>query len=423
MQHPPGRFLRPARQCNADPSPPQHAARRPDGPSGRPVVPSVLEAGIVEWMDCDWRRSWRPPADGETTGAVPWPSPPTPRFVRSAPGRWPGRSPEPGTDPGRYPRRARAGRRPPPPVAGAGGCGARSSMARAAVMTSMRHHPGRRCRRSAQLAGRGPPHRHVVLLHGGSRDAVDAGRAGQPAAVGHQGGRAVLGQHQAGVDARVGSQESGQTVGAGRVEVPVDPPLGDRRERRRRRWRGSLRRTRVGRRGSCRTTPPARRAERPGCRWRWPAPARSPGGRGRGCREPPRAPGGRSAASRRPAPGCRPAGARPRSPSRPGRPACWRPTRAWPGWGRRADSSGRKAWSVPSSPSTDMAAATSAVRSSSSMSAQARHSMPEHPVGAVGEGESLLGLQDKRGRDPPSADAAAAAGPPALPVDRPRPRR
>ena len=75
----------------------------------------------------------------------------------------------------------------------------------------------------------------------------------------------------------------------------------------------------------------------------------------------------------------------------------WRPRAAWPGCGRSAWSSAAKTRSVPSWPSTDIAAAMSAVRSSSRRSVDRQHQHAEHAVGAVDQRQALLGGQlDRR---------------------------
>ena len=83
---------------------------------------------------------------------------------------------------------------------------------------------------------------------------------------------------------------------------------------------------------------------------------------------------------------------------------------ACPGCGRSACRSAAKTSSVPSRPSTHIAAATSATTSSSRRSCRARHEHPEHAVGAVDERQALLLLElDRRdagsrpGRRPPAS--------------------
>ena len=71
----------------------------------------------------------------------------------------------------------RAAARRPPRVAGDGSSGA-AQVERAGRGEDLdRDHPGQPVDRAAQLAGRRPAHRHVVLLHRARRDRVDAGRA------------------------------------------------------------------------------------------------------------------------------------------------------------------------------------------------------------------------------------------------------
>ncbi len=91
-----------------------------------------------------------------------------------------------------------------------------------------RDHPRQPVDRSAQLASRGPAHRHVVLLHRRRGDRVDAGRGGQPLHLGDDRGLRVLRDHVPGVDAGVGGEERRQAVAAGLVEEPVGAALGDR---------------------------------------------------------------------------------------------------------------------------------------------------------------------------------------------------
>ena len=62
------------------------------------------------------------------------------------------------------------------------------------------------------LAGGGGAHAHVVLLVGGGGDAVHAGGMGVDLVLGHDGGRRVLADHVAGVEAAPGGQKGGQTV-------------------------------------------------------------------------------------------------------------------------------------------------------------------------------------------------------------------
>ena len=80
----------------------------------------------------------------------------------------------------------------------------------------------------AQLAGRAPGHRHVVLLHGARRHGVDRGRSSQPPVLGHHRRLRVVADHHAGVDAGVRRQEGREAVRAGAVEHPVGAALGQR---------------------------------------------------------------------------------------------------------------------------------------------------------------------------------------------------
>ena len=81
---------------------------------------------------------------------------------------------------------------------------------------------------------------------------------------------------------------------------------------------------------------------------------------------------------------------------------------ACPGWGRIAWSSGAKTRSVPSWPSTDMAAATSAVRSSIRRSAIAITSMPSIPSVPLIRASPSLAASSTGSR--PAAASASAAG-------------
>ncbi len=176
----------------------------------------------------------------------------------------------------------------------------------------------------AQLAGRPPPHRHVVLLHGAGGDGVDAGRDGEPPVLGHHRRLRVVGDHHAGVDPGVGRQERRQAVRAGAVEQPVGAPLGQRAEV------GDGDGEEVADVGERRAVEvaarldPAVAAGPSGCRWRPPARDRRRPRRGRRCRAPRRGPGACSAASRRPGPGGRPRGGWRRWPTRPAAGAGWR---------------------------------------------------------------------------------------------------
>ena len=91
-----------------------------------------------------------------------------------------------------------------------------------------RDDPGQPVDRPAQLAGGGPAHRDVVLLHRARRDRVDAGRDGEPLELGDDRGLGVLRDHQAAVDAGVVGEERRQVVVARPVEEAVAAALGDR---------------------------------------------------------------------------------------------------------------------------------------------------------------------------------------------------
>ena len=80
---------------------------------------------------------------------------------------------------------------------------------------------------------------------------------------------------------------------------------------------------------------------------------------------------------------------------------------ACPGWGRRSCRSAAKTSSVPSSPSTDMAAATSATTSSSRRSWMARHSIPSMPSVPLMRARPSFS-SSSTGRMPAAARASAA---------------
>ena len=88
-------------------------------------------------------------------------------------------------------------------------------------------HGGQPVHGPAQLAGRGPAHGHVVLLHGAARDRVDRRRHGQPLELGHHRGLRVVRDHVAGVHAGVVGQERRQAVRPGHVQHPVGAAFGD----------------------------------------------------------------------------------------------------------------------------------------------------------------------------------------------------
>ena len=213
------------------------------------------------------------------------------------------------------------------------------------------------------------------------------------------------------VDAGVVGEERRQPVVAGLVEQAVGAALADATPRRRRRWRGSRARSRPGRRGSCRCDSTRPSASTTGLSTA--AAQLAAGDRGgvrRGCRGRRRAPAGRSAASRRPGPGCsRPAV---RGHDRRSRPASSRmlaADAAWPGCGRRACRSAAKTRSVPSSASTLIAAAMSAVSSRRAQVGDGQHQHAEHAVGAVDERQALLRGAARPARCPAAASASAAA--------------
>ena len=68
-------------------------------------------------------------------------------------------------------------------------------------------------------------HGDMVLLVGGGGDGVHAGRIGLLLVLRHQGGGGHLGDHEAGVEARLGSQE-GRQAGQRRIDQHGDPALG-----------------------------------------------------------------------------------------------------------------------------------------------------------------------------------------------------
>ena len=254
-------------------------------------------------------------------------------------------------------------------VAGGGrAAGARRSSARAAVrisMASTRVSPST-ARRSLRAACQ-PIDTWSSCI---AEDGIESTRAGTASRLSSEtiAGRGVLGDHVAGVDAGVVGQERRQAVAAGDVEQPVGAPLADARDVGDRDGQEVEHVGRPGRRGSCRCDSTRPSGSTTGL---------SIGGgelavgdrrrRARRCRGRRRAPAARSAASRRPARGCTPGWrwlatiAEPASSARR-----FAALAAWPGCGRRACRSAAKTASVPSSASTLIAAAMSAVRSSSS---------------------------------------------------------
>ena len=169
-------------------------------------------------------------------------------------------------------------------VAGAGVRCRRSWIPRAAVRTSIASDAREGVDRAPQLAPRRPAHRDVVLLHRRARDRVDRGGDGEPLELGDEGGLRVLGDHVARVDAGVVREEGRQPVAARGVEEAVGAALGDARDVRRDDGEEVEDVARAARRGSCRWTPRARRAGRPGCRSRTRARAPRRRRRGRACR-------------------------------------------------------------------------------------------------------------------------------------------
>ena len=158
-------------------------------------------------------------------------------------------------------RRRRAARATTAAVAGAGASGARRSSAAGGGEQLDRQHPGQPVDRPAQLARRrtspsrrGPP---ASPRTGSSRrDAGTASRLSSETIA----GLGVLGDHVAGVDARVVGQERRQPVVAGDVEEAVGAPLGDRRHVGDDDGQEVQHVGRPARRGSCRWTRPGRRA-------------------------------------------------------------------------------------------------------------------------------------------------------------------
>src|SRR5690348_6806120 len=70
-----------------------------------------------------------------------------------------------------------------------------------------REHAGQTVDGPTELAGTGPAHRHVVLLHRTRRDGVDRRGYGEPLELGDDPGLGVLRDHVAGVDARIVGEE------------------------------------------------------------------------------------------------------------------------------------------------------------------------------------------------------------------------
>ena len=101
--------------------------------------------------------------------------------------------------------------------------------------------------------------------------------------------------------------------------------------------------------------------------------------------------------------------------------AGWRPPRAWPGCGRSACRSAANTRSVPSRPSTLIAAVMSAVASSVAQVGDREHEHAEHPVGAVDQREPLLLAQLDR-LDAGRAQRVGGVAQRAARVARPAPR-
>ena len=270
-----------------------------------------------------------------------------------------------------------------------------------------RDDPGEPVDGAAELAGGGPAHRDVVLLHRARRDRVDARGGGEPLHLRDDRGLGVLRDHVPGVDARVVGEERrhrgcAPCRGTGRCAARRSTP------RPRRRSRGSRARRRPGRRGSCRWTPPGRRRARPGCPPRGELARRDLGGVLDGV--PRGAVHLRRAAQRvgvlHPvAVGPAVAGDHAGVGEHPGQ--AGRGVRL-PGVRRSACRSAAKTRSVPSWPSTDIAAATSAVRSSIRRSWIAITSMPSIPsVPLISARPSLASSSTGSS---PAARSASAAG-------------
>ena len=78
-----------------------------------------------------------------------------------------------------------------------------------------------------EAAGAVAGHGDVVLLVGRGRGRVDGGRVRELLVLAHQRGGGDLGDHQARVEAGLGSEEGGQPEGEGRVDEERDAALGD----------------------------------------------------------------------------------------------------------------------------------------------------------------------------------------------------
>ena len=112
---------------------------------------------------------------------------------------------------------------------------------------------------AARVAGRGHAHRHVVLLAGAATGSSRrAAGMGQRLRLADQGRRRVLHEHEARVHPALLDQERRQSVGVRGVDQPVEAPLGDRRQRHRRRGQARPGRSPRAGRGSSRPTGPRR---------------------------------------------------------------------------------------------------------------------------------------------------------------------
>src|SRR5207248_2530584 len=91
-----------------------------------------------------------------------------------------------------------------------------------------REQAGEVVQHGTQLAGGGPAHGYVVLLHPARGYRVHARRPGQSPVLRDDPGGRVLRDHQSGVDPRVRGEERRQVTGSAHVQEPVDPAFGDR---------------------------------------------------------------------------------------------------------------------------------------------------------------------------------------------------
>ena len=83
---------------------------------------------------------------------------------------------------------------------------------------------------AAQLAAGGPAQGDVVFLHRGRRDRVGGGGHSVALELAHDAGLRVLGDHVAGVHARVAGEEGVEAAVAGGVEEAVGAPFANRRQ-------------------------------------------------------------------------------------------------------------------------------------------------------------------------------------------------